>query len=188
MTNAYHRKKEPEIIRRKLLESAVRLAAENPIGGFNLQAVAASAGVTKGGLLHHFPSKEILTEAVFLYLLQKIDRDLDAAMAGDPLPHGSFTRAYVHSIFRASKEENRTWNALSVSLLMDVRLGALWENWQDNRKKQHQDTDGSPLLEAVRLAADGIWLQDLNHVPYLWNGRETLLTQLIAITEENQER
>jgi AcrR family transcriptional regulator len=67
--NAYSRKKQPEQVRRALLDCAAQLAVENGLSAVTLQAVAEAAGVTKGGLLHHFASKQILIEAVFANLL-----------------------------------------------------------------------------------------------------------------------
>lgn len=182
MPNAYQRKKEPEIVRQKLLNNAIRLASENKPGSLTIQSVAAAAGVTKGGLLHHFPSKENLAESVFFYLLEKLDADIDAFMAEDPDEYGRFTRAYVRTIFQKQPLEGASWNALSASMLTEPRLCALWTQWFEKRRERHNSTDNTPQLEAVRLAADGIWLQDLTHTTYLWSNRGKLFDYLIKMT------
>ncbi len=48
-----------------------------------LDAVAAAAGVSKGGLLYHFKSKEALTEGLLVKLREYAELDF-AAMAADP--------------------------------------------------------------------------------------------------------
>ena len=58
MVNAHHRKKQPEQVRRTLLDCAARIAAEQGIANVTVQAVAEAAGVTKGGLFHHFPEQK----------------------------------------------------------------------------------------------------------------------------------
>ena len=45
--------------RRALLDTAARLVAERG-AGISLDLIAQSAGVSKGGLLHHFRSREAL--------------------------------------------------------------------------------------------------------------------------------
>jgi DNA-binding transcriptional regulator YbjK len=60
MANPYHRQKQPEAVRRALLEQAARLAVEQGVAAVTVQAIADAAGVTKGGLTHHFPSKQAL--------------------------------------------------------------------------------------------------------------------------------
>src|SRR3546814_5842620 len=77
MTTPHHRKKQPELVRRSLIDCAGRTVAEGGVGGATIQAVAEAAGVTKGGLLHHFPSKPILIEALFVDLLEQLDAQID---------------------------------------------------------------------------------------------------------------
>src|SRR3546814_10243849 len=62
MSLSHQRKKQPELVRRSLIDCAARIVAEAGVGGATIQAVADAAGVTKGGLLHHFPSKQIRSE------------------------------------------------------------------------------------------------------------------------------
>lgn len=46
--------------RARLLSAADQIAAESGAAGVSLDAVAARAGVSKGGLLYHFPTKVAL--------------------------------------------------------------------------------------------------------------------------------
>ena len=57
-----------------------------------LDAVAAEAGVSKGGLLYHFASKPALLEALFDRWLTAFETAIEARATGEP---GGFTRAYV---------------------------------------------------------------------------------------------
>ena len=80
-----------------------------------MQAVAAAAGVTKGGLFHHFGSKQALIEGLFADLLARVDAEIDAAIEADPKPRGSFTRAYVNAVFTGKAFGFTTpWAALSM--------------------------------------------------------------------------
>ncbi|SCM79132.1 HTH-type transcriptional regulator [uncultured Pleomorphomonas sp.] len=161
----YRRRKQPELVQRALLDHAARLAVEQGLAAVTVQAVAEAAGVTKGGLLHHFPSKQALIDAVFADLLEALDRDLDARIAADPDPHGIFTRAYVESVFDMSPDaDGAIWAALSISMLTDPKPRRLWSEWVKTRQERHRATDGTPALAAIRLAADGIWLADLTGV------------------------
>jgi AcrR family transcriptional regulator len=53
-----------EAARERVLRSALRAIAANGFQGSSLAAIAADAGLTTAGLLHHFPSKEHLLVAV----------------------------------------------------------------------------------------------------------------------------
>jgi AcrR family transcriptional regulator len=63
--------------RARVLAAAMRAIAANGYQGSSLSAIAADAGLTNAGLLHHFPSKNHLLVA----LLEERDR-VDAARAG----------------------------------------------------------------------------------------------------------
>ncbi|MHA7306670.1 TetR/AcrR family transcriptional regulator [Arthrobacter sp. TMN-49] len=54
-----------------------------------LEAVAAAAGVSKGGLLYHFKSKEALTEGLLVRLKEGAEQDF-AAMVQDPAGCASY--------------------------------------------------------------------------------------------------
>jgi AcrR family transcriptional regulator len=63
--------------RERLLDAAERVVAESGATHLTLDAVAKSAGVSKGGLLYHFPSKEALLES----MLSRHFHDVDAEVA-----------------------------------------------------------------------------------------------------------
>ncbi|GEO84190.1 MULTISPECIES: TetR/AcrR family transcriptional regulator [Alphaproteobacteria] len=162
MANAHMRKKEPDKVRRSLLDRTAKLAVDQGPAAITIQAVATAAGVTKGGLLHHFANKQALLEAVFADLLKQLTDEIDRYMAEDPQPFGRFTRAYVRAAFADHKLGVRSpWAALSVTMVADPGMRRLWSDWLDGHLAAHRATDDTPLLEIVRLAADGVWMADL---------------------------
>ncbi|HRP77618.1 MAG TPA: TetR/AcrR family transcriptional regulator [Aquamicrobium sp.] len=73
--------------RRKILEAAAEIARESGPGNLSLDAVAARAGVSKGGLLYHFPSKTALLKAVVESFVASFEEELarrKATKAGRP--------------------------------------------------------------------------------------------------------
>lgn len=157
MAGRHTRKKQPEVVRRALLDCGARLAVQRGLAALTVQAVADAAGVTKGGFLHHFPSKQALIEAIFSGLLEQLDAEIDARMAGDREARGGFTRAYVEALF-AERHQTSPWAVLMMSSVTDPGLRRLWAQWLERRLERHRETDGDEMLEVVRLAADGMWL------------------------------
>lgn len=167
MTDAHRRPKTPDQTRRALLDAAARIAVDQGVMALSLPAVAAAAGVTKGALFHHFGSKQGLIEATCADLLQRIEAEIDTALAADPGGYGQFTRAYVACSF-AQPDPARgvsPWASLSLTCLSDPALAQIWRDWITARLARHQETDGTAALEAVRLAADGHWLAQIYAVP-----------------------
>ena len=105
--NAYKRKKQPEIVRRALLDQAARITLEQGLSKVTFQAVADAVGVTKGGVMHHFTTKNALILEVFHDAMKKFETEVDTAMAKDPVPYGSFTRAYINATCRLIDDHNR---------------------------------------------------------------------------------
>lgn len=161
MADAHRRKKNPELVRVQLLESARRLAMENGLGAVGVEAVAVDAGVTKGGLFHHFPSKQALIDAVFEHLLQEFEADLERRIAADPDEHGRFTRAYIRSVFEDGAEAQ--WGPLWIATLTDPELRRTWGSWFNSRVAKSGETDLQ--LETARFSTDGVWLGQMFGVP-----------------------
>lgn len=62
--------------RQKILEAAAEISRESGPGNLSLDAVAARAGVSKGGLLYHYPSKTALLKAVVESFVASFDEEL----------------------------------------------------------------------------------------------------------------
>ncbi len=165
MSQAHKREKQPELVRRSLLEHAARCAVQEGLASLTLQTVAEAASVTKGGLLHHFPSKQALIEAVFEDMLGKLDEEIERLMAEDGAEQGRFTRAYIDAFFQVTRDgPNSPWAALAISSMTDARLRALWSNWMKERLERHAESDSHPAFKLARYAADGIWLANLTEL------------------------
>ncbi|WP_281004470.1 MULTISPECIES: TetR/AcrR family transcriptional regulator [Mesorhizobium] len=69
---------QPKITARdKILAAAVEISHENGAANLSLDAVAARAGVSKGGLLYHFPSKAALMRAMVETFVARVEADLE---------------------------------------------------------------------------------------------------------------
>ncbi len=82
----------------KVLDAAQALMTRDGVGSLTMDRVAQEAGVSKGGVLHHFRSKKALVNAIALRKLKHLQADVDAAQrlrAGDPqaILHGMIDHA-----------------------------------------------------------------------------------------------
>ena len=76
-----------------ILEAAIRVANRDGLLSLTLEHVAAEAGVSKGGLLYHFPSKAELVRRMVAHFGAKADALLADMVAADPEPRGRWVRA-----------------------------------------------------------------------------------------------
>ena len=186
--NAYKRKKQPELIRRALLDQAARITLAQGLSKVTFQAVADAVGVTKGGVMHHFATKNALILEVFNDAMAKFEVEVDAAMAKDPVRYGSFTRAYIDatiSLGVKGQEEFNSQATLYVLMLGDIELRELWAEWSNKQLKKHEVTDNTEILCMVRLVADGIWLSDFSGINI--SDKTSLRERLIKMTQHEQD-
>ena len=184
MSIAHHRRKQPELVRQQLLEVAARLSLELGASGVTLDAVSQAAGVSKGGLLHHFPNKMALLDGLFDDLTGKLDRTIAEEMRNDPVAHGRFTRAYLACVFAMTDEaDTQGWQVLTIALLSEPQLRARWRLWVADHADEFVGTDSSAGCLLARFAADGLWLADiLKSHDVDPPTRQAMRTQLIALS------
>lgn len=91
----------PSSARERILDAAERRLLDLGPSGLVLDAVAADAGVSKGGLLYHFPSKDKLIDGLSERMLDGFDDAQARLRADDPDPNGSWSRAYLASTIDA---------------------------------------------------------------------------------------
>ncbi|HET7326424.1 MAG TPA: TetR/AcrR family transcriptional regulator [Nocardioidaceae bacterium] len=140
--------------RERVVEAAISIAARDGVPALTLDAVAAEAGVSKGGLLYHFASKEALLAGMVESALTGWSADIDAAVGSDPVPTGRAARAYLRSACDPGDDPSREL-ALLTAAALDPRCAQAWRTAVDGWAA----ADGPELdLLVTRLAADGLWL------------------------------
>ncbi|SEF79344.1 DNA-binding transcriptional regulator, AcrR family [Thermomonospora echinospora] len=152
--------------REALLDAAECVLFEHGTQALTLAAVAERAGVSKGGLLYHFPTKEALIKAMVTRVIEEFDDLVARYDDGSP---GSYTRAYVEATFEvmAGQEATRTrrrWSAITAAAADPELIAPLREamaRW--HRIDPGREPD--PVASAViRLAAEGLW-EVISHAP-----------------------
>ncbi len=163
--------------RARILDAAERIVLERGVAALTLDGVAESSGLSKGGLIYHFPSKDALITAMLGRLIEGVEQRIADHCAGDPDP-GAWTRGYVlgcqpvadsgpHRPPPPGAEPGPDrLKLLGAALLAAVAanlslLAPLHERLPE--WMAHQRADGIDALTAtvVRLAADGLWMNDL---------------------------
>jgi AcrR family transcriptional regulator len=140
------------------------VVAERGYSALTLDAVGAATGVSKGGVLYHFPTKEALVAALVEELATGFDADQNAAHDADSAAPGAWTRAYVTASAAPTRDESE--QLAVVALLAAIGYDpSLLEPIQDRYQQwvKRLDGDGLPGVDAhvVRFAADGLWAADL---------------------------
>lgn len=149
-----------------LLEAATRVVLAQGGAALTLDAVAREAGVSKGGLLYHFPSKNALIGGLVAHLTEAFDAALAAAEAQEQGP-GRHTRAWLTV---ASSPQVAAVDAATAGLVAAVaEAPALLQPLRDayQRWDARMADDGLDPVDAalVRLTLDGLWMARVAGLP-----------------------
>lgn len=151
--------------RDRILEAGYAVAGQSGVAAVTLDAVANQAGVSKGGLLYHFPSKEALVAGMVDGLCRTFADLAGAAAAADPEPAGRAARAYLAASAGELWQSSR-WLALVGALLVRPDLLDSWRAWVAAGRAADKAESADPVAAAiVRLAADGLWLAGVLGLP-----------------------
>lgn len=188
MTLGAHREKNPDQLRQSLLRATARLAVDKGISGVTFNAVCGEADVSKGGLQHHFATKDALIDGVFNDMLARFSAEMDAEIAADHEPHGRITRAYVRTSTRPLlTEEIELHSAALIALLSLPRLKQQWLAWVDAAVARESVSDDVTALCIARLAADGLWLAEISGEQRRHeSNKQAVVARLIALTQSSR--
>lgn len=164
MTSQKLRTNNPESVKSNLLDAAADILIHESAQKLTLNLVAQKAGVSKGGLLHHFPSKEKLLDGLFHRELNLFRDEILAAMEKDPVETGRAARAYI-GLGNASNPQDKSYIILRQLLSIMLSDSALSQEWTRIYWQTIKSTglfeESSPLMILCCLAADGLSLWEI---------------------------
>jgi len=145
--------------RERLLDAVEVLLVERGTSGLTLDHVAERAGVSKGGLLYHFPSKAKLLDG----LIDRLGDQVDSAVARAPSDPGEVVRWFISTSTLPSAQETSLYRALTAVLrseddLASDRLRRIFDEYASPVRAALSDP---VLVETVRLIGDGLFLAQL---------------------------
>lgn len=78
-----------------IIEAAVQIALSQGVQKVTIESVARAVGLSKPGLLHHFPSKNALLAGMLSYIGQALESSVAAVASEDPVPRGRWVRSLL---------------------------------------------------------------------------------------------
>jgi AcrR family transcriptional regulator len=177
--------KNPEQTRKNIIQAAKEILGN---GGFftqfSLAKVAERAGVSKGGLMHHFGSKDALLHGISDAIIQEFEGQLAENVKVEASGSGQFTRAYIKT---ALLSDNRPQDVNPVLLAFHRSVGSDKAETRFNHWQEGTANDGLAVARAtiIRLAVDGLLYQEvIDGEPIEAGLREGIMTELYKMVDE----
>jgi len=168
-----------------ILEAAEKVILRSGVAKTTLDEIAREASISKGGVLHHFPTKEAVLVAVLQGLIARFEAGIETKRKLDPVLKGAFTRAFLHSMLDPDASCTDVFLALNAAFSYTPALLALHRE-TSYRWQRQVEADGIDITHAsiVRFAADGLGWARLYGVPAPSEEvRASVIQALVALTQ-----
>lgn len=183
------RKRNPELKRKRILAAALKILRQGRfLTKFSLDTVAQEAGVSKGGLIHHFPSKEALLIAVTKQIVTDFEERVREGMAqeaaGTP---GRMLRSYIRAVLSDEGEVLANISPVLLSYAGGIDgLGSRFDYWQEIMANDGIDT---VTATKVRLTVDGLlYTEMIDDRPIDSDLRRKILERLLKEIETSDNQ
>lgn len=172
--------------RNQLLDAAQRVAARRGAGRITLDEVARESGLSKGGLLYHFRSKEALIQG----MLERLISQTQAVREHEEQQRS----AQSHQTLRALLATRNREDLFDPDVLMAILAAAaeepalldpVREHIADVREQIIAQSGNKEIYWLLWAASDGLLLQEtLGIAPYPPEQRLQVRNKLLALAEE----
>lgn len=170
-----------------ILAAAVDLIEDAGIEAVTYEALSDACGLSKSGLVYHFPSRQELVLGIHRYLADEWEKELEAAAGGaaDEVDAATRLRAIVMTL---SHSATRAELLVQLDATTDSSSAGIWDEvdarWMPSAAELTADGEDGELARAaylVQIAADGLWVHDYVHRSLTQVQRQALTTSLLAM-------
>ncbi|MBY0339222.1 MAG: TetR/AcrR family transcriptional regulator [Acetobacteraceae bacterium] len=152
--------------RQRILDAAERIVQAKGVPALTLDAAAKEAGVSKGGLLYHFASKEALLTGLLNRMAAFIEADFERVLAAQPDHPARAARAVLAWTFDHPEEVCQQHERAAAVFLAAFHqdpalLGPIRAVFARIRDRLRQDTLPPGRALAVMAACDGLFMASL---------------------------
>jgi len=172
--------------RTAIIEAAHRVVERLGGADFSYETTASEAGLTKAGVLYHFPSREELVLAVVEYVARRWEEAMLTAL-GRPFVEATPAkriRAYVE-VAAGDVASRADFAVYADALCRPAHIGPwneVFSRWFD---LEECSPEQRARLMTARFAADGLWVATATGtLPPTADDYDGLVAHLLALTDE----
>jgi AcrR family transcriptional regulator len=160
-----------------ILEAAIRVAGRDGLLATTLDKVAAEAGITKGGVLYHFASKDELLTRMMEHFAAQVEQGLVTRIADDPVADRRWVRAMIDMVFASGSDKVSEANgtprglppeithkfilAMLAAFAANPALLSVIKPFMERMRNRISAEPGGIEQIVTWLAADGLFLWEL---------------------------
>jgi AcrR family transcriptional regulator len=173
--------------RDRILDAAERLVADEGASKLTLDAVAQAAGVSKGGLLYHYPSKDALLVAMIERHCEDLDRRCASELEHLPADKSSSRlKASILGVLRPRPGREDPGAALLAAAANNpALLDGARARYADHLAQLTASGGCFARSAVIMLAVDGLMLGEVWRLtPFTSEQRELIVQELLRLADE----
>jgi len=175
--------------RDKIVDAAEKIVIKVGATHMTLDAVAEKAGVSKGGLLYHFPNKEALLKAMLNRRVQRLEEARKKKCAELQDGPTREIKAYISSTLDHDRKTDRIGASLLAAAAHDPKL--LDPVREDYRRRLNKLIPAGLRFEraaVITLAVDGLRLLELLSLsPFNEEQRKKVIEEMLRLADEEMQ-
>lgn len=169
----------------KILQSAAQVINRLGAASMTMEAVAKEAGISKGGLLYHFPYKEELFRGMNDYLMSEYIRKVKESAAKDSVEKGKWLRAYLNETINQLNKDHEMTVAFFSAAAAEPSYFSSMKNQMKELEELIKKDQIDPLVGAmIKLAVDGIYYNEVfNQSSASKKEKKEVISFLLSLTK-----
>ena len=176
--------------REDLIDAAEAIVTELGVGELTLERVAARAGVTKGGLIYHYKTRDALLQALVERLVGKIEARSRTAAAALGNNVQGLLLALIDDVLEMSREEKALMaNLLSAVSAHPSQLGPVQRMYQRTNTVLADAGEHAGVALMISCALDGLLFMELLDIQHFSaEQRQQMRAALVASVKQIASR
>lgn len=139
-----------------IFQAAIKVISEKGMNNFSIQNICDEVDMSKGGLMYHFPSKEVLITSLHEYIIEYMQQLIMYEKSGKE----TYTEAYLRvCLLVAKSDETRAYMSL-FNYEINEETKTLWDNFYQEIEMELSKELPEEWVTLVVLITNGIFFDD----------------------------
>lgn len=170
-----------------ILDAAVELIERENLEAVSYEALAEASGMSKSGIVYHFPSRYDIMRSIHHHLAGKWEEELERA-AGGPAHTVDMKTRLRAVVLSQSNAATKAELLLEIDARSNPEFSAIWADVNDRWVPSPDGIEDNTELRSqylVKVLADGLWTHDHVHEQALTPvQRQALTNHILQLLEE----
>lgn len=164
-----------------ILRGAEQVIRDEGVTAVTFDSVAAATGLTRGGIIYHFPSREDLIGAIHVHLARQWEQQIEAE-CGKSAAEATLSERLIAYVRTSANVSHRA----ELAMFLESTTSEHQQPWLDVMTRWTPERDGGftqdlpDSLWIALLAADGLWFNVATSQPPLDEAIRTRLAEAIV--------